>query len=566
MAGTLKISRAQLAAFLKNDHDAIRQFETLFDIAAPLEAVPIAADELSAASSIADDKAQKALVAIYGLQDSLDRLASAPIADAGNAVHRSGTELVRGNKTFFDQTLVGESASLADFPNAGLISSRGDSGHSYSNNIGVVGESKSVVGFPGIGVGGVAQTNGIFPAYGMAGRALVSAGADSGAAIGVEGLSEAVHAGGSNISFYAIASGGLLNFSFYGNSGRIYNADTTTSTSKTTGSAVFGGGLAANGPFFAESGTFVKSDATAVIKLDRVDTTIGTDDIVGRLEVEGHDAGASGICATFEAIAEGNAGETGWRWCNGTAGAITETMRLNELGYLGIGTAEPDANLHVEYATGAVERLTRKDTTVTAGDIVGRVEFETQDAGSAGIGAYVQAVGGGSGGEVNVAIGTGLGGAAADRLVIDYAGVSTFSHRVLNPKMFITEEGGFAIRLVAGENLSRGEVVYVRIAGGTDGKVWKNPIDGDMPVGVVFANALADAEAVVVISGIAYVLPTSTVTATRGYVIYSSASEAGRVDQAAAVPAITTHMRECGHLLDTGGGNGVLTRAIIHFN
>lgn len=33
MAGTLRITRQQLAAFLKNDHDAIRQFETLFSTA-----------------------------------------------------------------------------------------------------------------------------------------------------------------------------------------------------------------------------------------------------------------------------------------------------------------------------------------------------------------------------------------------------------------------------------------------------------------------------------------------------------------------------------------------------
>jgi len=126
--------------------------------------------------------------------------------------------------------------------------------------------------------------------------------------------------------------------------------------------------------------------------------------------------------------------------------------------------------------------------------------------------------------------------------------------------------GGFAVSLVAGENLAEGEVVQITQAGGADGKVFKNAIDGDMPIGVVYKAASADAVVYVVISGIAYVLPNAADTAARGYVIYSSTTTAGRVSQATAVPAATTHMREVGHFLDTGTGAGVKTRAILHFN
>lgn len=122
-----------------------------------------------------------------------------------------------------NQLLLGAEASATDFPNARLVSSKGDSGHSYTNNIGIVGESKSVVGYPGIGVGGVAETNGVFPAYGVAGRALVTASADAGGAVGVQGVSEATHAGGSNVAFWASATNGLLNYSFFGNAGNMYN-------------------------------------------------------------------------------------------------------------------------------------------------------------------------------------------------------------------------------------------------------------------------------------------------------------------------------------------------------
>lgn len=163
----------------------------------------------------------------------------------------------------------------------------------------------------------------------------------------------------------------------------------------------------------------IKEDnATAVVRLERNDTTISTDDIVARLEVEGQDAGAAGICATIEAIAEGNDGETAWRWLNGVAGAAAEVMRLNYIGYLGIGTAEPDARLHIEDVTGAVHRFTRKDTAVGAGDVIGRMEFETQDSGNAGIGAVIQAEGEGTNGEVALVLQTGVGGAAVERMRI----------------------------------------------------------------------------------------------------------------------------------------------------
>jgi hypothetical protein len=130
----------------------------------------------------------------------------------------------------------------------------------------------------------------------------------------------------------------------------------------------------------------------------------------------------------------------------------------------------------------------------------------------------------------------------------------------------ITPLGGVAIRVVAGENLYEGEVVYIKITSGADGKVWKAPTDSDMPVGIVYQDALADANVWIVVSGIAYVLPTALVTAARGNIIYCSGTTAGRVDQAATLPAVAAHNREVGHFLDTGSGNGVKTRAVIHWN
>lgn len=77
----------------------------------------------------------------------------------------------------------------------------------------------------------------------------------------------------------------------------------------------------------------------------------------------------------------------------------------------------------------------------------------------------------------------------------------------------ITPLGGIAIKVVALEDLYEGEVVAIKVSGGADGKVWKAPIDSDMPVGVVYQDALADANCWIVVSGIGYVLPTAGVTA-----------------------------------------------------
>lgn len=133
----------------------------------------------------------------------------------------------------------------------------------------------------------------------------------------------------------------------------------------------------------------------------------------------------------------------------------------------------------------------------------------------------------------------------------------------------MTPDGGLAVLATAGENLVRGEVVYVKLTGGADGKVYKTiHTDGEsiqMPVGFVYANASANAYVWIVTNGVAYALPESGVTAARGNVVFCSNAESGRVEQSATVP-VAEHWRECGHWLDTGSGAGALARLLIHFN
>jgi len=92
-------------------------------------------------------------------------------------------------------------------------------------------------------------------------------------------------------------------------------------------------------------------------------------------------------------------------------------------GNVGIGTSSPDSQLHVEHITGAVQRMTRKDDAVGTDDIVGRIEFETQDSGSPGIAAYIQGIAEGTSGEVGLSLATGVGGLAVERLRITNTGI-----------------------------------------------------------------------------------------------------------------------------------------------
>jgi hypothetical protein len=126
-----------------------------------------------------------------------------------------------------------------------------------------------------------------------------------------------------------------------------------------------------------------------------------------------------------------------------------------------------------------------------------------------------------------------------------------------------TSEGGLAVEVIAAENLAEGELV---MAGTVDGKVVKNAVNNDTPLGYVYAAASANASVWIVVAGIAKVLPNAADTAGRGYIIYSSETTAGRAGQSATLPSVDKHNREAGHFIDAGTGAGVLTRALVHFN
>jgi len=130
-------------------------------------------------------------------------------------------------------------------------------------------------------------------------------------------------------------------------------------------------------------------------------------------------------------------------------------------------------------------------------------------------------------------------------------------------KAMLTAEGGFAVKLVAQEALTAGEVVQ---AGTADGKVVKNAVNSDMPLGVVYATAAQDADVWVVVAGLASVLPEAANTLAQGDIIYSSNATAGRVDNANSLPSVEMHNREIGHCVVDGTGAGAAALCVIHWN
>jgi hypothetical protein len=80
--------------------------------------------------------------------------------------------------------------------------------------------------------------------------------------------------------------------------------------------------------------------------------------------------------------------------------AEAEGMRLTSTG-LGIGTASPDQLLHISAGADPAIRIENTDTTATAGQTIGKIEFEGQDASTnaAGVRALIDAQYAGVGGQ-----------------------------------------------------------------------------------------------------------------------------------------------------------------------
>ena len=145
---------------------------------------------------------------------------------------------------------------------------------------------------------------------------------------------------------------------------------------------------------------------------------------------------------------------------------------------------------------------------------------------------------------------------------------------IVNAKIKLTSIGGHAIKLTntTGAVTVAGQLVKADPA--TDDAVILTAGDDLECIGVFLDSAVADdAEAWVVVAGIADIAMEDNTTATRGNWVRVSITEAGYADATnadAPQPINQTHFTEIGHCIETvtagGGGTHILARCVVHFN
>ena len=168
------------------------------------------------------------------------------------------------------------------------------------------------------------------------------------------------------------------------------------------------------------------------------------------------------------------------------------------------------------------------------------------------------------------------GRARAAKVSIGQAGYDNSRENIdphIKTKVVSTKEiecEGVAVRMTAGENLTKGNIVAssrsadntALKAGLTDGTA-----NRDMPIGIVLHNAAIGKSVLVIVSGKADVLNDGQHNVVCGDLAITSDTTSGTalVSTNPEVPATANHWREVGHAIESRTGAG-LFKAIIHFN
>ncbi len=159
-------------------------------------------------------------------------------------------------------------------------------------------------------------------------------------------------------------------------------------------------------------------------------------------------------------------------------------------------------------------------------------------------------------------------------LVVDGVTVMPFA---VGAKAGMSSIGGLCIKITntTGAVTVAGQVVTTDTT--TDDAVVLSGADEEEAIGVFLEAGIADdAEAWVVVSGIADVAMEDGTAATHGNWVRTSVGEAGYADSTNASPPgggianLDIHMREIGNCIETvaggGGGTHILARCVLHFN
>ena len=186
-------------------------------------------------------------------------------------------------------------------------------------------------------------------------------------------------------------------------------------------------------------------------------STASGEDVSFRIKTNGTGSGADAI---FEMIAsttgesliffgdenDANIGNIRYDHNSNAMSFITNTneaMRIDSSGNVGIGTDSPDALLNLEANQNPVLRLGSSDGTVQVGDILGTVEFYSNDTNAPGVGAKIYAeqedqIGAA---EAGIVFETGVTGALAERMRINSDGLIGIGTASPANKLTVASEG-----------------------------------------------------------------------------------------------------------------------------
>ena len=131
-------------------------------------------------------------------------------------------------------------------------------------------------------------------------------------------------------------------------------------------------------------------DGAPHIRFERNDTTIGDGTSIGQIDFEHQESGNAGTCAKFGVVSGDTDGSGEFLFQTGLAGTLSEKVRIDKDGNVGINNASPSSKLEVSHTNGDV--ITIQDTNLTASSSdIGNVRLAWDDSAGTRV-AYVGSV------------------------------------------------------------------------------------------------------------------------------------------------------------------------------
>ena len=104
----------------------------------------------------------------------------------------------------------------------------------------------------------------------------------------------------------------------------------------------------------------------SIITLERNDTGIATGNGIGQIRFQHQDSGNEGLCAILRVEAGDSSGTGEFVFQSGLAGTLTEKMRIDSNGRVGIGTDSPSSPLSLDVTAGTIPLFI--DTNITSSE------------------------------------------------------------------------------------------------------------------------------------------------------------------------------------------------------